>query len=143
MYLVVKFYAYCEINFCCYTFTVSSLGNVKVLVYFARFASLTQIGELARKLVHICFFTHTSSIYVLVVYISGYGNVLKETIRFEEEDDYEIDYEQSLFSCSLKQNARDTQMTTRVTEGARRCRSRFSCLAASPLNAHARVHSPH
>ena len=24
-------------------------------------------------------------------------NVYKETIRFEEEDDYEIDYEQSLF----------------------------------------------
>ena len=109
MYLVVKFYAYCEINFCCYTFKVSSLGNVKVLVYFARFASLTQIGELARKLVHICFFTHTSSIYVLVVYISGYGNVLKETIRFEEEDDYEIDYEQSLFFLAPSSKTPETR----------------------------------
>ena len=56
----------------------------------------------------------------------------------------------SLFSWSVKQNARDTQMTTRVTEGARRERlppsflaSRVSRLAASPLNARARVHSPY
>ena len=50
----------------------------------------------------------------------------------------------SLFSWSVEQNARDTQMTTRVTEDARRerhgCRPRFSRLAASSLNAHARVH---
>ena len=32
-----------------------------------------------------------------------------------------VDYEQSLFfSWSVEQNARDTQMTTRATEGARR-----------------------
>ena len=62
----------------------------------------------------------------------------------------------SLFSWSVEQNARDTQMTTRVTEGARRerhdkrrlfffsgCLPRFSRLAASPLNARARVHSPY
>ena len=56
----------------------------------------------------------------------------------------------SLFSWSVKQNAWDTQMTTRVTEGARRERlppsflaSRVSRLAASPLNARARVHSPY
>ena len=63
----------------------------------------------------------------------------------------------SLFSWSVKQNAQDTQMTTRVTEGARRERlppsflasrvsrlaSRVSRLAASPLNARARVHSPY
>ena len=48
----------------------------------------------------------------------------------------------SLFSWSVEQNARDTQMTTRVTEGARRESPRFSRLAASPLNARARVHSP-
>ena len=50
----------------------------------------------------------------------------------------------SLFSWSVEQNARDTQMTTRVTEDARRdrhgCRPRFSRLAASLLNARARVH---
>ena len=40
----------------------------------------------------------------------------------------------SLFSWSVEQNARDTQMTTRVTEGA--------IHAASPLNARPRVHSP-
>ena len=44
----------------------------------------------------------------------------------------------SLFSLSVKQNARHTQMTTRVTEGARSTR-----LAALPLNARARVHSPY
>ena len=141
---MVKFYPYCKIYFCCYTFPVSSLCHVKVHVYFARLASLAQIGELARRLVHVFFFTHTSSIHVLVAYNSGYGNVFKETIRFEEEDDHETDYEQSLlFSWPLEQNARDTQMTTRVTEGARRFRARFSCLEASPLNAHERVHSPY
>ena len=36
-----------------------------------------------------------------------------------------IDYEQSLFSWSVEQNARDTQMNTRVTEGARRERLFF------------------
>ena len=46
----------------------------------------------------------------------------------------------SLFCWSVEQNARDTQMTTRVTEGAS---PRFSRLAASPLNARAGVHSPH
>ena len=47
-----------------------------------------------------------------------------------------LDYEQSLFfSWSVEQNARDTQMTTRVTEGARH--------AASPLNARPRVHFPY
>ena len=46
----------------------------------------------------------------------------------------------SLFSWSVEQNARDTQMTTRVTEGARMC-PRFSRLRASPLNARPRVHS--
>ena len=35
----------------------------------------------------------------------------------------------SLFSWSVEQNARDTQMTTRVTEGARR--ERLSSLAAA------------
>ena len=60
----------------------------------------------------------------------------------------------SLFSWSVEQNARDTQMTTRVTEGARRerhdqretttfffsgCRPRFSRLAASPLNTRVRA----
>ena len=78
----------------------------------------------------------------------------------------------SLFSCSVEQSARDTQMTTRVTEGARRERhsnyfllglppsllasrvsrlasrvsrlaSRVSRLAASPLNARVREHSPY
>ena len=34
-------------------------------------------------------------------------------------------------------------MTTRVTEGARRESPRFSRLAASPLNARTRVHSPY
>ena len=45
----------------------------------------------------------------------------------------------SLFSWSIEQNARDTQMTTRVTEGARRSPR---CLAASPLNAPVRACSP-
>ena len=68
----------------------------------------------------------------------------------------------SLFSWFVKQNARDTQMTTRVTEAAKtgeaaalvscvsrlasrvsRLASRVSRLAASPLNARARVHSPY
>ena len=52
----------------------------------------------------------------------------------------------SLFfgSLSVEQNARDTQMTTRVTEGTRRdCRPRFSRLGASPLNERVRVHSPY
>ena len=64
-----------------------------------------------------------------------------------------IDYAQSLFfSWSVDQNARDKQITTSVTEGARRrhenkiffsgCRPRFSRLAASPLAcARARVPS--
>ena len=56
----------------------------------------------------------------------------------------------SLFAWSVEQNVQDTQIITRVTEGARRerhdnlfsgCRPRFSRLAASPLNARARVHS--
>ena len=42
----------------------------------------------------------------------------------------------SLFSWSVEQNARDTQMTTRVTEGARRDRH----VSRSTL---ARVHSPY
>ena len=46
----------------------------------------------------------------------------------------------SHFSCSVEQNARDTQMTTRVTEGRRH---RFSRLADSPLNARARVYFPY
>ena len=49
----------------------------------------------------------------------------------------------SLFPWSIEQNARDTQMTTRVTQGARR--ERHYCrplLAASPLPARTRVHSP-
>ena len=46
-----------------------------------------------------------------------------------------LDYEQSLFSLSVEQNAQDTQMTTRVTEGARRERL--------DAGARARVHSPH
>ena len=61
----------------------------------------------------------------------------------------------SLFSWSVQQNARDTQMTTRVSEGAIRerhhkrdpffsgCRPCFSRLASLPLNASARVHSPY
>ena len=64
----------------------------------------------------------------------------------------------SLFSSFVEQNVRDTQMTTRVTEDARRERhkkraylfsswaadlvSRVS-LAASPFDARARVPSPH
>ena len=64
----------------------------------------------------------------------------------------------SLLSSFVEQNVRDTQMTTRVTEGARRERhkkraylfsswaadlvSRVS-LAASPFDARARVPSPH
>ena len=64
----------------------------------------------------------------------------------------------SLFSSFVEQNVGDTQMTTRVTEGARRERhkkraylfsswaadlvSRVS-LAASPFDARARVPSPH
>ena len=55
----------------------------------------------------------------------------------------------SLFSWSVEQKARDTQMTMRVTEGARRVSSRagsrlprFSRLAASPLYARGGVHSP-
>ena len=44
-----------------------------------------------------------------------------------------IDYEQSLFfpSWSVEQNARDTQMTTRVTEGARRERRACTPLTKS------------
>ena len=42
-----------------------------------------------------------------------------------------LDYEQS-FSWSVEQNARDTQITTRVSGGARR-----------GLDARARVDSPH
>ena len=39
----------------------------------------------------------------------------------------------SLFSCSIEQNARDTQMTTRVTEGAGRPRfSRLSRACTPP-----------
>ena len=39
----------------------------------------------------------------------------------------QLDYEVSLFSWSVEQNARDTQMTTRVAEGARGCKcKRFS-----------------
>ena len=45
----------------------------------------------------------------------------------------------SLLSWSVEQNARDTQMTTRVTGDARRERR----LAASLLFARARVHSPY
>ena len=47
------------------------------------------------------------------------------------------------FSWSVEQNAQDTQMTTRVTEGARQESPRFSRLPASPLNARTRVHSPY
>ena len=43
-----------------------------------------------------------------------------------------------LLSWSVEWNARNTKMTTRVTEG----RPRFSRLSASPLDAQARVHSP-
>ena len=60
---------------------------------------------------------------------------------------------QKPISWSIEQNARDTQMTTRVTGEARKtrdslfffsgCRPRFSRLEASPLKARARVHSPH
>ena len=42
----------------------------------------------------------------------------------------------SLFSWSIEQKERDTQMTTRVTDGARRERPSFSRLTASPLDAH-------
>ena len=65
----------------------------------------------------------------------------------------------SLFSSFVEQNVGDTQMTTRVTEGARRERHKkraylFSnswaadlvshvSLAASPFDARARVPSPH
>ena len=39
----------------------------------------------------------------------------------------------SLFSCSVEQSARDTQMTTRVTEGARRERhSNYFLLGLPP-----------
>ena len=55
----------------------------------------------------------------------------------------------SPFSWSVEQKARDTQMTMRVTEGARRVSSRagnrlprFSRLAASPLYARGGAHSP-
>ena len=49
----------------------------------------------------------------------------------------------SLFSWSVEQNARDTQMTTRVTEDARRERHDSAALVSrfSRFNAHARVHS--
>ena len=51
-----------------------------------------------------------------------------------------IDYEQSLFFlASVEQNARDTQMTTRVTEGVRRGRRALVCRV--PLNVRALVHS--
>ena len=55
----------------------------------------------------------------------------------------------SLFSWSVEQIARDTQITTRVTEGARGerlflgCRPRFWRLVASPLDARARVYFPY
>ena len=42
----------------------------------------------------------------------------------------------SLFSWSVEQDVRDTQMTTHVTKGARR-----EALLGLPLNARARVHS--
>ena len=50
----------------------------------------------------------------------------------------------SLFSWSVEQNARDTQMTTRVTEGAR-WGSLFFLLGLPPsfLNSLARVDSPY
>ena len=41
----------------------------------------------------------------------------------------------SLFSWSIDQKERDTQITTRVTEGARRERPSFSRLTASPFDA--------
>ena len=42
-----------------------------------------------------------------------------ETNQLNSRFNYEIDYEQSLFfSSSVEQNARDTEMTTRVTEDA-------------------------
>ena len=44
----------------------------------------------------------------------------------------------SLFPWSIEQNARDTQMTTRVTEGAIKRRPP-RCLAASPLDAPVRA----
>ena len=40
----------------------------------------------------------------------------------------------SLFSWSVEQNARDTQMTTRLTEGARRERQKHSCSASAIIN---------
>ena len=48
----------------------------------------------------------------------------------------------SLFSWSIDQKERDTQITTRVTEGARRERPSFSRLTASPLDARPCTHSP-
>ena len=50
----------------------------------------------------------------------------------------------SLFSWSVEQNAQDTQMAARVTEGATPerhggCRPRFSGLATLPLNAHSQA----
>ena len=49
-----------------------------------------------------------------------------------------IDYEQSLFfRASVEQNARDEQMTTRVTEGARR--ERHALVSRVPLNVRARA----
>ena len=49
-----------------------------------------------------------------------------------------IDYEQSLFFlASVEQNARDKQMTTHVTEGARR--ERHALVSRVPLNVRART----
>ena len=47
-------------------------------------------------------------------------------VKFQLNEPLSLDYEQSLFFLrSVEQNARDTQMTTRMTEGARRERLFF------------------
>ena len=45
----------------------------------------------------------------------------------------------SVFSCSVEQNARDTQMTTRVTEGARRALSFLASRGFADQRSRARV----
>ena len=58
-----------------------------------------------------------------------------------------VDYEQSLFFIGPSGKTPETRKWPRAwlkaRDGRGRCRPRFSRLAASPLNARARVHSPY
>ena len=59
----------------------------------------------------------------------------KKALKWAGLSKYVLDYKQSLFFCSLSSKTRDTQMATRVTDGAKRERllPSFARLAASLL----------